>query len=91
MFRQLGQRPPESEMRAMIEAVDFDGSGTIDFEEFCLLMLRQQRAAATPDWLASLFVPPTAAWNKRPQSYPTLTLRSLRQFVLLRRMSLHSH
>ena len=29
MFRQLGQRPPESEMRAMIEAVDFDGSGTI--------------------------------------------------------------
>ena len=48
MFRQLGQSPPESEMKAMIDAVDADSSGTVDFEEFCLLMLRMKRAATTP-------------------------------------------
>ena len=58
MFRYLGQTPPESEMRDMIEAVDYDASGTIDYEEFCLLMQRQQRAAITPEWLRALFVPP---------------------------------
>ena len=56
MFRQLGHTPTEKEMQAMIDAVDFDGSGTIDFEEFCLLMLRQQRALITPEWLLDLFV-----------------------------------
>ena len=55
MFRQLGHTPSEKEMQAMIDAVDFDGSGTIDFEEFCLLMLRQQRALITPEWLLNLF------------------------------------
>ena len=56
MFRQLGQSPPESEMKAMIDAVDADSSGTVDFEEFCLLMLRMKRAAITPSWLLRLFV-----------------------------------
>ena len=55
MFRQLGQTPPESEMKAMIDAVDADSSGTVDFEEFCLLMLRMKRAATTPEWLTDVF------------------------------------
>ena len=29
----------------------------VDFEEFCLLMLRMKRAATTPPWLLRLFVP----------------------------------
>ena len=41
MFRQLGQSPTEAEMKLLIEEVDADLSGTIDFEEFCCLMLRQ--------------------------------------------------
>ena len=64
MFRQLGQRPTEREMKDMIDAVDFDGSGTIDFEEFCLTMLRQQRAAITPAWLSGLFVPQPEAGDE---------------------------
>ena len=32
MFRQLGMTPAESEMMALIEEVDADGSGTVDFE-----------------------------------------------------------
>ena len=58
MFRQLGQAPTQDEMLQMIEAVDADSSGTIDFEEFCLLMLRMQRAEITPEWLNALFVEP---------------------------------
>ena len=54
MFRQLGQSPTEREMRLLIEEVDADGSGTIDFEEFCCLMLRQERAMRTPDWLSDM-------------------------------------
>ena len=54
MFRQLGQQPSEAEMRLLIEEVDADSSGTIDFEEFCNLMLRQSRATRTPTWLAEL-------------------------------------
>ena len=44
MFRQLGMSPSEKEMLLLIEEVDADSSGTIDFEEFCNLMLRQARA-----------------------------------------------
>ena len=60
MFRHLGHAPSDREMREMIDAVDFDGSGTVDFEEWCLLMLRQKRALITPDWLANLFAPAQA-------------------------------
>jgi len=55
MFRKLGLTPTEDEMHAMVEAVDDDQSGTIDFEEFCLLMLRCERMAAAPEWLVMLF------------------------------------
>ena len=38
-MRLLGQSPTEDEVKDMINEVDADGSGTIDFDEFCSLML----------------------------------------------------
>lgn len=38
MFRSLGQEPSQDEVDRMIAAADVDGSGTIDFEEFTVLM-----------------------------------------------------
>ena len=57
MFRQLGQSPSDEEVRKLVEEVDSDGSGTVDFEEFTLLMLRMTRAAECPEWVADLFDP----------------------------------
>ncbi len=58
LFRQLGYAPAEAEMRALVDEVDADDSGTVDFEEFCLLMLRLKRGPLIPDWLNDLFAPP---------------------------------
>ena len=38
LFRQLGYTPSDAEMRALVSEADNDDSGSIDFEEFCLLM-----------------------------------------------------
>ena len=58
MFRQLGRAPSEEQMKLFIEEVDIDRSGTIDFEEFCLLMMRQQRLNICPEWLYTMLHPP---------------------------------
>ena len=55
---QVGQAPNEEQMKFFIEEVDIDRSGTIDFEEFCLLMMRQQRLTECPDWLYTMLHPP---------------------------------
>jgi len=41
VMRSLGQSPNETELRDMIEEVDVDLSGSIDFEEFKMLMVSQ--------------------------------------------------
>jgi len=46
VMRMLGQTPSENDLLEMIEEVDADGSGTIDFEEFCIMMFRQLQADA---------------------------------------------
>lgn len=38
VMRSLGQNPSDEELREMIAEVDDDGSGSIEFEEFCALM-----------------------------------------------------
>lgn len=40
-MRSLGQSPTEEDLRQMINEVDADGSGTIDFAEFLTLMARK--------------------------------------------------
>ena len=37
-MRSLGQNPTDAELQEMIDEIDFDGSGTIDFSEFLTLM-----------------------------------------------------
>ncbi|XP_063064027.1 troponin C, skeletal muscle [Engraulis encrasicolus] len=41
VMRMLGQNPTREELDAIIEEVDEDGSGTIDFEEFLVMMVHQ--------------------------------------------------
>ncbi len=42
-MRSLGQNPTEAELQDMINEVDADGNGTIDFPEFLSLMARYKR------------------------------------------------
>ena len=38
MFRQLGERPSDKELKEMVDEVDEDKNGTIEFEEFLSMM-----------------------------------------------------
>ena len=42
-MRSLGQNPTEAELQDMINEVDADGNGTIDFPEFLSLKYTQER------------------------------------------------
>jgi calmodulin len=41
VMRSLAQNPPESELQDMIDEVDVDNSGTLDFPEFLPMMARK--------------------------------------------------
>ena len=43
VMRSLGQNPTEAELQDMINEVDADGNGTIDFPEFLALMARKMK------------------------------------------------
>jgi calmodulin len=43
VMRSLGQNPTEAELQDMINEVDADGNGTIDFAEFLNLMQRKMQ------------------------------------------------
>merc|ERR1712072_1259573 len=43
VMRSLGQNPTEAELHDMINEVDADGNGTIDFTEFLSLMARKDK------------------------------------------------
>ena len=43
IMKNLGQSPSEAELQDMINEVDIDGNGTIDFKEFLGLMARKMR------------------------------------------------
>ena len=86
MFRQLGQAPSEKQMLLLIEEVDADGSGTVDFEEFCCLMLRQDRANRVPLWMSELLPADAADYGIDPQTLPTHALLMDPKFEAARRI-----
>ena len=40
-MRSLGQNPTEAELQDMINEVDVDGNGTIEFDEFIVMMSKK--------------------------------------------------
>lgn len=55
MMKQLGQVPSETEIQDMINEVDVDGNGNIDFKEFLGLMARKMRDTDTEEELIEAF------------------------------------
>jgi EF-hand domain pair len=48
VMRSLGQNPTEADLQDMINEVDADGNGTIDFPEFLNLMARKMKVDPHP-------------------------------------------
>lgn len=46
VLRALGQNPSASELKQMINEVDQDGDGTVDFPEFLVLLVRKMKEAS---------------------------------------------
>jgi calmodulin len=55
VMRALGQNPTEQEIEQMIEEVDVDGNGEIDFDEFCNLMLKKMKESEPEEELVEVF------------------------------------
>jgi calmodulin len=55
VMRSLGQNPTAAELQDMINEVDADGNGTIDFPEFLSLMSRKMKDTDTEEELIEAF------------------------------------
>ncbi|XP_037026495.1 calmodulin-A-like isoform X2 [Bradysia coprophila] len=55
VMRSLGQRPTETELRDMVNEVDQDGNGTIEFNEFLQMMSKKMKGADGEDELKEAF------------------------------------
>merc|ERR1711898_75185 len=55
VMRSLGQNPTEAELQDMINEVDVDGSGTIDFPEFLNLMARKMKDTDSEEEIKEAF------------------------------------
>lgn len=55
VMRSLGQNPTEAELQDMINEVDVDGNGTIDFPEFLTMMARKMKDTDSEDEIREAF------------------------------------
>ena len=46
-MRSLGQNPTDAEVQDMINEVDVDGSGAMEFPEFCVMMVKKMQESNT--------------------------------------------
>src|SRR3546814_12370012 len=54
-MRYLGQNPTEAELADMINEVDADGNGTIDFPEFLTMMARKMKDTDSEEEILEAF------------------------------------
>jgi calmodulin len=55
VMRSLGQNPTEAELQEMINEVDTDGNGTIDFPEFLKMMAKKMHDTDTEEEIREAF------------------------------------
>ena len=55
VMRSLGQNPTESELQDMMNEVDADGNGTIDFSEFITMMGRKMKDTDSEEEIREAF------------------------------------
>jgi calmodulin len=55
VMRSLGQNPTEAELVDMINEVDADGNGTIDFPEFLTMMARKMKDSDSEEEIIEAF------------------------------------
>ena len=51
VMRSLGQNPTDEELEDMIKEIDEDGNGTVDFEEFLVMMSKKMKEDNSDDEL----------------------------------------
>ena len=54
-MRSLGKNPTETELQDMINEVDIDGNGTINFSEFLTMMARKMKETFSDEELIEAF------------------------------------
>jgi len=58
VMKLLGQSPSKDELEQIVEAVDVDGSGSIDFDEFLIMMvmqLKEENKSASDEEVNEIF------------------------------------
>ena len=55
VLQSLGQKPSENELQDMINEVDVDGSGSVEFAEFVILMTNKVREISKQDEIKEAF------------------------------------
>ena len=55
VMRSLGQNPTEAELQDMVNEVDIDGNGTIDFPEFLAMMAKKTKGADSEEEIREAF------------------------------------
>ena len=53
MMRSLGQNPTDAEVQDMINEVDVDGSGAIEFPEFCVSYMLNMLSLYSADFVTN--------------------------------------
>ncbi|KAG8789356.1 hypothetical protein FS842_009925 [Serendipita sp. 407] len=85
VMRSLGQNPTDAELRDMINEVDVDGNGTIDFGEFLTMMARKIKESDRDEEIRQAF----KVFDKNGDGYVTTEELALVMSNLGEKLSSH--